>query len=63
MGDSGWGGGGSAVMGGGRDACVGSREINERDCCKFPGVIQELWENLRYNLPFFLKFLPNEEGC
>ena len=46
MGDSGWGGRGSAVMGGGRNACVRSGEINERDCCKFPGVIQELWENL-----------------
>ena len=31
MGDGGGGDRGSAVMGGGRDACVGSGGVNERD--------------------------------
>ena len=29
-------------MGGGRDACVGSGGVNERDSCRIPGVIREL---------------------
>ena len=27
------------VMGDGRDACVGSGRVNERYCCRLPGVI------------------------
>ena len=39
MGDGGWGDRESAVMGGGGGACVGSGGVNERDCCRLPGVI------------------------
>ena len=59
MGDGNGGDGGSAVMSGGGGACVGSG----RDCCRLPGVIRELWEDLLYNFPFFLEFILNEGGC
>ena len=42
---------GSAVMGGGGGACVGSVGVSERDCCRLPGVIRELWEDLPYSFP------------
>ena len=63
MGDGGGGDGGSAVMASGRGTCVGSGGVSERDCCRLPGVIQELWEDLPYSLPFFLEFLLNKGGC
>ena len=53
----------SAVTSGGGGACVGSGGVNERNCCRLPGVIQELWEGLPYSFPFFLEFLLNEGGC
>ena len=33
VGDGGGGDGETAVMGGGEGACLGSGEVNERDCC------------------------------
>ena len=63
MGDGGGGDGGSAVMASGGGACVGSGGVSERDCCRLPGVIQELWEDLPYSFPFFLEFLLNKGGC
>ena len=39
MGDGSGGDGGSAVVGSERDACAGSGVVNERDCCRLPGVI------------------------
>ena len=39
MGDSSNCDGGSAVMGGGGGAYVGSGGVSERDCCRLPGVI------------------------
>ena len=42
MGDSGWGDKGSAVMGGGGGAGVGSGGVIEREYCRIPAVIQEL---------------------
>ena len=63
MGDGGGGDGGSAVMGGGGGDCMSSGGLNERDCCRFPGIIQEIWEDLPYSFPFFLELVLNEEGC
>ena len=63
MGDGGGGDGGSAVMASGGGACAGSGGVSERDCCRLPGVIQELWEDLPYSFPFFLEFLLNKGGC
>ena len=63
MGDSGKGYGGSAVMGDGGGACVGSGGVSDRDCCRLPGVMRELWEDLPYSFLFFLESLLNEEGC
>ena len=60
MGDGSGGDGGSAVVGGGGGGCVGSGGVNEMDCCRLPGVIQELWEDLPYSFPFFVEFLLNE---
>ena len=60
MGDGGGGGRGSGVMGGGRDACVGSGGVNGRNCYRLTGVLQELCEDFPYRFPFFLKFLPTE---
>ena len=60
MGDGGGGDGGSTIMGGGGGGCVGSGRVNEMDCCRLLGVIQELWEDLPYNFPFFLEFLYDE---
>ena len=54
MGDGGRVDRGSAVIGGGRDACVGSGGVNDRDCCRIPGSIRELWEDLPYSFLFFL---------
>ena len=34
-----WGDEESALVGGGRDACVGNERVNEGNCCRFPGVI------------------------
>ena len=62
VGDGGGGDGGSAVVGGGRDACVGNGGVDEGDCCRFSGVIRELWEDLPYSVPFFVEFLSNERG-
>ena len=39
VGDGGGDDRGSAVMGGGRDACVGNGGVNEEDCCRFSGVV------------------------
>ena len=39
MGDGGGGDGGSVVMDCGRDACVGSGRVSERDCCRLFWVI------------------------
>ena len=39
VGDGGGDGGGSAVVGDGRDACVWNGGVNEGDCCRFSGVI------------------------
>ena len=50
-------------MGGGGGACVGSGGVSERDCCRLPGVIQELWEDLPYSFPFFLEFFSMREGA
>ena len=46
MGDGGEDDKGSAVIGGGGGACMGSGEVSERDCCRLPGVIRELWKDL-----------------
>ena len=43
----------SAVTGGGESSFVGSGGASLRDCSRFPGVIQELWEDLPYSIPFF----------
>ena len=56
VGDGGEGDKGSAVMGGGRGACVGSGGVSEGDCCRLPGIIREIWKDLPYSFPFFLKF-------
>ena len=39
-GDGGEGKERSAVMIGGRGACVGSGNVSKRDCCRLPGVIR-----------------------
>ena len=56
VGDGGEGDKGSAVMGGGRGACVGSGGVSEGDCCRLPGIIREIWKDLPYSFPFFLEF-------
>ena len=56
VGDGGEDDKGSAVIGGGGGACMGSGEVSERDCCRLPGVIRELWKDLPYSFPFFLEF-------
>ena len=63
MGYDGGGDGGNAVMDVRGSACVGSGGVNERDCCRLPGVIQELWEDLPCSFPFFLEFVLNEVMC
>ena len=50
----------SAVMIGGRGACVGSGNVSKRDCCRLPGVIRELWKDLQYLFPFFFNFFFNK---
>ena len=45
VGDGGEGDERSAVMNGGGGACVGSGGVSERDCCRLPRVIRELWED------------------
>ena len=62
VGDGGEDDGANAVMGCGRDACVGSGGFNQRDCCRFSRVIRELWKDLPYSFPFFLKILTNDRG-
>ena len=37
---------GNAVMSGDGSSCVVSGGVSESNCCRFPGVIQELWEAL-----------------
>ena len=53
---------GSALMGG-RVACVDSGMVDERDNCRIPGIIRELWEDLPYSFQFFFEFLLNEGCC
>ena len=48
-------------VGDGGGACVRSGGVNGRDYCRIPGVIRELWEELPYSIPFFLKFFLNKE--
>ena len=60
MEDGGRGDRGGAVVGSGRGGCVRSGGVNETHCCRLPGVIQELLEDLPYSFPFFLEFLLNE---
>ena len=47
-------------VGDGGGACVRSGGVNGRDYCRIPGVIRELWEELPYSIPFFLKFFLNK---
>ena len=51
VGDGGGSDKGSAVMGGGGGACVISGRVSERDYCRIPGVIRDLWEDLSYSFP------------
>ena len=60
MGDGGEGNKRSVVMSGGGDACVGSRRVSERDCCRLPGVIRELWKDLQYSFSFFIDLFLNK---
>ena len=47
---------GGAVMCVEGGACVVSGGASDRDCCRLPGVIRELWEDLPCSFPFFFKF-------
>ena len=60
MGDGGEGNERSVVMSGGGGACVGSRGVSERDYCRLPGVIRELWEDLQYSFSFFIDLFLNK---
>ena len=51
---------GNAVMSGDGSSCVGSGGVCESNCCRFPGVIQELWEDITYSFPFFIDFFFNK---
>ena len=35
-------------------------EISERDCCRLPGVIRELWEDIPYSFSFSIDFFFNK---
>ena len=60
VGDGGEGDEGSAVMGGGGSTCVGIGGVSEMGCCRLPGVIRELWEDLPYSFSIFLEFFFNK---
>ena len=54
--DGGEGNKGGAIMCARGGTCAGSFEVSEKDCCRLPGVISELWSDLPYSFPFFFKF-------
>ena len=56
MRDGGEGNKGGAIMCARGGTCAGSFEVSEKDCCRLPGVISELWSDLPYSFPFFFKF-------
>ena len=51
---------GNAVMRGDGSSCVGSGGFSESNCCRFPGVIQELWKEITYSFSFFIDFFFNK---
>ena len=59
-GDGGEGNEGNVVMSGDGSSCVGSGGVSESNCCRFPGVIQELLEDITYSFPFFIDFFFNK---
>ena len=62
MGNGGGGDEGSAVVSVGRDSYIGNGGFDEDNCCRYFGVIREIWEDLPYNVLFFLEFHSNERG-
>ena len=48
---------GGVVMSGGGGPCVGSGWVSNKDCCRLPGIIRELWEDLPYSFPFFFSLV------